>query len=481
MPLTYDVRIYSIETRRDRPKPYRVRWLVGDQKHSKSYTVKAQADGRRSELMTALRKGEQFDAESGLPASELRALNGSVTWYEHTRAYIERRWDRLPAKSRRNDADALATITPALVKSTAGKPSPRALRTALYGWAYNKSRWDQDHPDEVVTALRWVEKNSLPISALEDPATLRVALDAVSTLLDGSPAAGRTARRKRACLSDVLGLAVERRYFSVPVNPLATVKWSAPKSTEEVDPASVANPRQVRALLEGVRRQGDRGAHLEAFFGCLYYAAMRPAEAVGLTASQCQLPESGWGNLTLRGGIVHAGRDWTDDGRAHQVRHLKARAERESRIVPIPPHFVAMLRLHIARHGTAPDGRLFRTSRGGVIQDTGYGEVWADTRTFVLTPEEAASPLARRPYDLRCAGVSFWLFSGVDPMEVARRAGHSVAVLLRVYAKVLAQAQERANRQIEAGLREWHGDSPLPLGDAWGTRTDQGWDSPGTR
>ncbi|MFE7167177.1 tyrosine recombinase XerC [Streptomyces sp. NPDC057616] len=464
MPFTYDVRIYSIETRRDRPKPYRVRWLVGMQKHSKSYTVKAQADGRRSELMTALRKGEQFDVETGLPASELRARHGAVTWYEHTREYVARRWDRLPAKSRRNDADALATITPALVKSTAGQPSPRLLRTALYGWAYNKSRWDEEHPDDVVNALRWLEKNSLPVSALEDPATLRRALDALSTLLNGSPAAGRTARRKRACLSDVLGLAVERRYFSVPVNPLSTVKWSAPKSTEEVDPASVANPRQVRSLLEGVRGQGDRGVHLESFFGCLYYAAMRPAEAVGLTSSQCHLPESGWGRLTLRGGIVHAGRDWTDDGRAHQDRHLKARAERDSRVVPIPPHFVAMLRGHIERHGTAPDGRLFRTSRGGVIQDTGYGEVWERARETVLSPEEEASPLARRPYDLRCAGVSFWLFSGVDPMEVARRAGHSVAVLLRVYAKVLAQAQDRANRQIEAGLREWDGDGLPPGG-----------------
>lgn len=65
-------------------------------KHSKSYTVKAQAEGRRSELMAALRKGEQFDVETGPPASALRALNGSVTWYEHTRAYVEGRWDRLP-------------------------------------------------------------------------------------------------------------------------------------------------------------------------------------------------------------------------------------------------------------------------------------------------------------------------------------------------------------------------------------------------
>ncbi len=106
MPLTYDVRVYSIETRRDRPKPYRVRWLVGTQKHSKSYTVKAQADGRRSELMTALRKGEQFDVETGLPASELRALNGSVTWYEHTR----RMWTAGGTASR--PSLAATTLTP---------------------------------------------------------------------------------------------------------------------------------------------------------------------------------------------------------------------------------------------------------------------------------------------------------------------------------------------------------------------------------
>ncbi|MCT6778461.1 site-specific integrase [Streptomyces sp. CS7] len=470
MPLTYDVRIYSIETRRDRPKPYRVRWMVGPQKHSKSYTVKAQADGRRSELMTALRRGDQFDVETGLPTAELRIQGSRVTWYEHTRAYVDRRWDRLPAKSRRNDADSLATITPALMRSVTGRPSPGALRAALYGWAYNRSRWGQEPPAEVASVLRWVEKNSLPIAALEDPATLRLALDALSTLQNGSPAAGSTARRKRACLSDVLGLAVERRHFSVPVNPLSTVKWTAPKSVEEVDPASVANPRQIRELLSAVRNQGERGAHLEAFFGCLYYALMRPAEATGLTEAQCYLPEEGWGDITLRGGIVHAGHAWTDDDRAHQARHLKARAERDSRVVPIPPVFVAMLRSHIERFGTAPDGRLFRTSRGGVIQDTGYGEVLAAARAEALTPHEFESPLARRAYDWRAAGVSFLVFLGVDPMEVARRAGHSVAVLLRVYAKVLARAQERANQKIEAGLREWDGEAPSPGGRLGDTR-----------
>jgi integrase len=52
-----------------------------------------------------------------------------------------------------------------------------------------------------------------------------------------------------------------------------------------------------------------------------------------------------------------------------------------------------------------------------------------------LSAEEAASPLARRPYNLRHAAVSTWLNVGVDPAQVAEWAGHSVAVLMRVYAK----------------------------------------------
>jgi integrase len=35
------------------------------------------------------------------------------------------------------------------------------------------------------------------------------------------------------------------------------------------------------------------GRRLRAFFGCLYYAAMRPGEALGLRRSDCTLPASG--------------------------------------------------------------------------------------------------------------------------------------------------------------------------------------------
>jgi integrase len=77
---------------------------------------------------------------------------------------------------------------------------------------------------------------------------------------------------------------------------------------------------------------------------------------------------------------------------------------------------------------------LFRTARGGALQDSATSAVWKAARITALTPAQHASPLARRPYDLRHAAVSLWLNAGVPATEVARRAGHSVAVLLKVYA-----------------------------------------------
>ena len=61
---------------------------------------------------------------------------------------------------------------------------------------------------------------------------------------------------------------------------------------------------------------------------------------------------------------------------------------------------------------------------------TGY-RIWDTARAAAFTDVEYASPLARRPYDLRHATLSTWLNAGVPPTQVAEWAGHSVMVLLR--------------------------------------------------
>jgi integrase len=78
--------------------------------------------------------------------------------------------------------------------------------------------------------------------------------------------------------------------------------------------------------------------------------------------------------------------------------------------------------------------------------------VWAAARAAALTPAQHASLLAGRPYDLRHAAVSLWLNSGVPATEVARRAGHSVAVLLKIYAHCIDGQADAANKRIADAL-----------------------------
>lgn len=78
--------------------------------------------------------------------------------------------------------------------------------------------------------------------------------------------------------------------------------------------------------------------------------------------------------------------------------------------------------------------------------------MWALARGAVLTEAQLQSPLAARPYDPRHACVSTWLAAGVAPTQVARWAGHSVAVLLRVYAHCIDGQEATALRQVEAAL-----------------------------
>jgi len=77
---------------------------------------------------------------------------------------------------------------------------------------------------------------------------------------------------------------------------------------------------------------------------------------------------------------------------------------------------------------------------------------WHCARREALTAQQSESMLARRPYDLRHACLSTWLNAGVPATQMAEWAGHSVNVLLRVYAKCLDGQDEAAKARIEAAL-----------------------------
>jgi integrase len=319
---------------------------------------------------------------------------------------------------------------------------------------------ESDPPREVALALGWMARASLPVSALDDPAVVRLALGACARTLDGKPAAGSTQRRKRSVFYNALGYAVE--LGQLPSNPVDRIQRTAPAVAQSVDRRVVVSPAQARSLLAAVRGLSERGAHLEGFYGCLYYAALRPSEAVMLREGDLYLPAAGWGRIVLAASAFRAGTAWTDHGTSRQERGLKHRAASETRTIPIPPELVKLLRAHIRRYGTTPDGRVFQTTRGGIIQDSAYGAVSGEARKQALTEAQYRSPLGRRPYDLRHAAVSLWLNSGVPATEVARRAGHGVAVLLKIYAHCIDGQADAANQRITDALSAR--DTPPDLG-----------------
>ncbi len=112
-----------------------------------------------------------------------------------------------------------------------------------------------------------------------------------------------------------------------------------------------------------------------------------------------------------------------------------------------------MLREHIARFGTGPDGRIFRSEQDNPVQASTWWQVWQKVRRAALDEGQLDSPLVARPCDLRHAGVTRWLNEGIDQASVAAWAGHSVEVLQRIYVHVIAGQDEALIARMDAHRR----------------------------
>ncbi len=87
-----------------------------------------------------------------------------------------------------------------------------------------------------------------------------------------------------------------------------------------------------------------------------------------------------------------------------------------------------------------------------MLYPSAYWYVWQHARTLGLTPAQVVSPIARRPYDLRHGGVSLRLNAGVPATQVAEWAGHSVEVLLNIYAKCVEGRDQVWFERIDEAL-----------------------------
>jgi integrase len=442
---SFDFHPWKIQTRKGRKTPYRVRWGVAGRQFGRSFVTMALAESFRASLITAARKGEGFDTESGLPESMERTCR-DVSFYQHTAEFTASAWPAAAAKTRVSIIEALIRVVPVVVRDLPGTPDPDVLRRALRK-KLNQGGHAGELDEDEVKAIAWLARASRPVGALEDPSVVADVLDALAVNLDGKPAAAEYFSRRRRVLHRVLGYAVRKKRLTK--NPLSKNNlpegWAAPQAPDgTVDPRAVGSPALVASMIQACGTIGKRqGPRFRAFYGCMFYALMRPSEVAALTREACHLPETGWGHLIFADSSPAPGKAYTDDGQVHEHRGLKGRTRgrpsptgrRPVRKVPIPPELAELLRAHIQTYGAAPDGRLFRSENGHPLQPSTWWQVWQKVRAASLTPEQLASPLMKRPYDLRHSGVTWRLNSGVPATEVAAWAGHSVEVLTRVYAR----------------------------------------------
>jgi integrase len=455
--ITYDVRVYKTDIYKGKAvTTYWVRWKCGGERYKEPFRNSAQANSFRSKLLSAAKEGEAFSITTGRPVAWERDTpkGPSISWYAVTLDYTAAKWKYASPNQRRSIAEALTDATEVLF--TADAPYSRAeIRRALATWAYSaRLRGEAHPPEDIAPVVKWLAASTIPVAALADEETggthARAILDRISSKQDGTLAAANTANRKRTVLNNFMTYAALERKL-IPGNPLKSVTWSRPRKLKTVDPRCVINSNQARRFLDAVARHSQRGKRLKAFFGCIYYAAMRPEEVADLRDTNiASLPEHDgeWGEFLLTNSQPRSGSNWTDDGSVRQRRELKHRAKDDTRPVPMHPELAKMLREHIAEFGTGPGGRIFTLTTGKIVTDRAYLKVFHEARTEAFTKSEAASLIARRPYDLRHAAVSTWLKATADPAQVAEWAGHTVDVLMRVYAKCVAGQQDEAKRRI---------------------------------
>src|SRR5215470_12193705 len=184
---SYEVRIWQIHERPDAKARYRVRWRVGTRRFNKGFVVKGLADAFRAQLPEAARKGERFSTDHGLPYSIARRET-DVSCYEHARDFVNAAWPAAAGKSRISFIETLSVALPALARDLPGAPDPDVLRLAVRR-ALNQNQHARGPDADGLRALAWLERASLPVSALDDPAVTSDLLETLGRRLDGKPAA----------------------------------------------------------------------------------------------------------------------------------------------------------------------------------------------------------------------------------------------------------------------------------------------------
>jgi integrase len=167
------------------------------------------------------------------------------------------------------------------------------------------------------------------------------------------------------------------------------------------------------------------------------FGGLRPGEAVALHLEDLDLPQRGWGRISVK-------RSWNGVGRAWGTENEdigEPKTKRSLREVPIPPVLVGYLRDWISQEEIT-SGPLFVTGSGTRPTQSNWNRALKNAcRRADLAPLP--------PYGLRRTCASHLVDANVMIAEAAARLGHSPEVLISIYTKRVSDGVERSNRLLD--------------------------------
>lgn len=421
-----DVRIVNIQTRKDgRKKPYIARWFVNGVEFNKGFVHKTVADRHVTDMEVAVRKGERFSSSSGLPVSWNAEKTPSIA--DWCFRYLEQDRRAYSAKSRSNLGDDLAPLILRSVPSRTPQLPEEQVRSIL--------DWLGGARDLSAPARAWLDRWSPSIGDLGRVELSRI-LDLVKLRVDGvTPLATSSLRNRIGHIKQVMNSAVDQGVIEPldwPPAPRGAKKKSQWKTTHRA--RLVVTPNELKRVIEHSANKHPRSFRYRAMSSVMAFAGLRPGEVLGLRVGDLDLPEEGWGTIWVDEARVDLPARWSVEGDAL---FDKPKTENSIRDVPIPPVLVMELQSWL-RRSEIEVGRVF-----GRIGEGNWSENLA-----AACKKAGVRHMSR--YDLRRAYSSHCIVAGVDHAEVARRMGHTVAILEKHYTLPVSGGRENGNHVLDA-------------------------------
>jgi integrase len=283
-------------------------------------------------------------------------------------------------------------------------------------------------------AERWIHRWSLPAEEVT-AAVVQRALDRRSYGQNGDRVAAAYADRRRRTVRTMWMDAEHRDLVPSGIwpRPEAMTKKQRVANQKLIDRRTLPSKEQAEAAIAALvsHQPGSRGYH--ALTALVFYAGLRPSEALVLDISSLDLPERGWGTATVETAAQDEHERWGLP--EEQIGETKTGTGRD---VPLPPVLVKILRNYI---GGRTDGVLVSTRTGNRPTYSNWSRAWNRARR--------SAGGNWRLYDLRHAHATLALDAGVPAARLAKLMGNSAETIWRCYIGEQHGHDDQARRAMD--------------------------------